>query len=162
MLLQMTKIVSNATSIKLQNCKKIAQLCQREARKAAARSVKPSKEIHQRARKANKEMLFFWKRNEREEREMRKKAEKEAIEKLRIEEEMREARRQARKLNFLITQTELYSHFIGKKIGSKYRAIFLVGHESVYLHPLRVLLINQTLFFFLALSRTFSRGCRSR
>lgn len=103
----------------MQNCKKIAQLCQREARKAAARSVKPSKEVHSRARKANREMLFFWKRNEREERELRKKAEKEAIEKLRIEEEMREARRQARKLNFLITQTELYSHFIGKKIGSK-------------------------------------------
>ncbi|ORZ27824.1 SNF2 family N-terminal domain-domain-containing protein [Lobosporangium transversale] len=103
----------------MQNCKKVAQLCQREARKAAARSVKPSKEVHSRARKANREMLFFWKRNEREEREMRKKAEKEAIEKLRIEEEMREARRQARKLNFLITQTELYSHFIGKKIGTE-------------------------------------------
>ncbi|KAI8597490.1 SNF2 family N-terminal domain-containing protein, partial [Dissophora ornata] len=101
------------------NCKKVAQLCQREARKAAARSVKPSKDVHSRARKANKEMLFFWKRNEREERDLRKKAEKEAIEKLRIEEEMREARRQARKLNFLITQTELYSHFIGKKIGTE-------------------------------------------
>ncbi|KAF9914732.1 putative DNA helicase ino80 [Lobosporangium transversale] len=116
---EVTKIVANATSIKMQNCKKVAQLCQREARKAAARSVKPSKEVHSRARKANREMLFFWKRNEREEREMRKKAEKEAIEKLRIEEEMREARRQARKLNFLITQTELYSHFIGKKIGTE-------------------------------------------
>ncbi|KAF9574874.1 putative DNA helicase ino80 [Mortierella alpina] len=116
---EMTKIVSNATSIKLQNCKKVAQFCQREARKSAARSVKPSKEVHSKARKVNREMLIFWKRNEREEREMRKKAEKEAIEKLRIEEEMREARRQARKLNFLITQTELYSHFIGKKIGTE-------------------------------------------
>ncbi|KAF9100372.1 putative DNA helicase ino80 [Mortierella sp. AM989] len=116
---EMTKIVANTTTIKLQNCKKVAQLCQREARKAATRSVKPSKEVHTRARKANREMLIFWKRNEREEREMRKKAEKEAIEKLRIEEEMREARRQARKLNFLITQTELYSHFIGKKIGTE-------------------------------------------
>lgn len=91
----------------------------------AARSVKTSKEIHARARKVNREMLLFWKRNEREERELRKKAEKEAIEKLRVEEEMREARRQARKLNFLITQTELYSHFIGKKIGSK--SLVIVG-----------------------------------
>ncbi|KAF9199797.1 putative DNA helicase ino80, partial [Haplosporangium sp. Z 27] len=115
----MTKIVANTTTIKIQNCKKVAQLCQREARKAAARSVKSSKEVHTRARKANREMLIFWKRNEREERDLRKKAEKEAIEKLRIEEEMREARRQARKLNFLITQTELYSHFIGKKIGTE-------------------------------------------
>ncbi|KAF9580671.1 putative DNA helicase ino80, partial [Lunasporangiospora selenospora] len=114
-----TKVVALTTSTKLSNCKKVAQLCQREARKAAARSVKSSKEIHARARRANREMLFFWKRNEKEERDMRKKAEKEAIERLRIEEEMREARRQARKLNFLITQTELYSHFIGKKIGTE-------------------------------------------
>lgn len=62
-------------------------------------------------------MLMFWKRNEKEERELRKKAEKEALEKMRIEEELREAKRQARKLNFLITQTELYSHFVGKKIN---------------------------------------------
>lgn len=127
----MTKIVANATSIKLQNCKKVAQFCQREARKSAARSVKPSKEVHSKARKVNREMLIFWKRNEREEREMRKKAEKEAIEKLRIEEEMREARRQARKLNFLITQTELYSHFIGKKIGSKWLLVLLIERWNV-------------------------------
>ena len=50
---------------------------------------------------------------------MRKKAEKEALERRRIEEEMREAKRQARKLNFLITQTELYSHFVGKKLVRK-------------------------------------------
>lgn len=61
-------------------------------------------------------MLVFWKKNEKEERELRKKAEKEALERIRLEEERREAQRQARKLNFLITQTELYSHFIGKKI----------------------------------------------
>lgn len=63
-------------------------------------------------------MLMFWKRNEKEEREMRKRAEREALERMKIEEELREAKRQARKLNFLITQTELYSHFVGKKIGS--------------------------------------------
>lgn len=61
-------------------------------------------------------MLAFWKKNEKEERELRKKAEKEALERLKQEEERREAQRQARKLNFLITQTELYSHFIGRKI----------------------------------------------
>ena len=34
------------------------------------------------------------------------------------QEELREARRQQRKLNFLITQTELYSHFLAKKLGA--------------------------------------------
>lgn len=62
------------------------------------------------------QMLVFWKRNEKEEREQRRKAEKAALEKLRQEEEEREAKRQARKLNFLITQTELFSHFIGRKV----------------------------------------------
>ena len=35
------------------------------------------------------------------------------------EEERREAARQARKLEFLISQTELYSHFVGSKLKSK-------------------------------------------
>lgn len=139
----MTKILASSSSTKAQNCKKVAQLCQREIRKVAARSVKTSKEIHARARKVNREMLLFWKRNEREERELRKKAEKEAIEKLRVEEEMREARRQARKLNFLITQTELYSHFIGKKIGSK----FFSGRHSYFFFSAILFMINNWMFY---------------
>jgi hypothetical protein len=63
-------------------------------------------------------MLMFWKRNEKDERENRKRAEKEALERAKKEEEERESKRQARKLNFLITQTELYSHFVGSKIKS--------------------------------------------
>lgn len=61
-------------------------------------------------------MLAFWRRHEKEERENRKRAEREALERAKIEDEMREAKRQQRKLNFLITQTELYAHFISKNI----------------------------------------------
>lgn len=56
--------------------------------------------------------------NEKKDRENRLKAEKEAKEKVKKEEDLREAKRAARKLNFLITQTELYSHFIGNKVKS--------------------------------------------
>lgn len=63
-------------------------------------------------------MLIYWRRSEKDEREARRKAEKDALEAAKREEEAREAKRQARKLNFLITQTELYSHFIGKKVKS--------------------------------------------
>ena len=63
-----------------------------------------------------REMMSFWKRNEREERDLRKAAEKAEIESAKKAEADREANRQKRKLNFLISQTELYSHFIGKKI----------------------------------------------
>ncbi|ORX73943.1 hypothetical protein DL89DRAFT_219951, partial [Linderina pennispora] len=105
------------------NLLKISQLAQREIRRiyGPPSTRRPPKELLTRARRSMREMLMFWKRHEKEEREMRKRAEKEAIDRQRQEEEAREARRQARKLNFLITQTELYSHFIGDKIsgGSK-------------------------------------------
>jgi len=63
-------------------------------------------------------MLVFWRKNEREERDQRRKAEKEAIDRAKAEEAQREQKRQERKLNFLITQTELYSHFVGKKVAA--------------------------------------------
>lgn len=69
---------------------------------------------------------MFMKGNEKREREARKKAEKEALDKARKEEEVREAKRQARKLNFLITQTELYSHFVGSKIKSAFLFVLVV------------------------------------
>lgn len=47
--------------------------------------------------------------------EVRKREEKEAAENLRREQELREAKRQQQRLNFLIQQTELYSHFMQNK-----------------------------------------------
>jgi chromatin-remodeling ATPase INO80 len=76
-------------------------------------------------------MLLFWRKNEREERDLRKKAEKEAIDRAKREEELREARRQARKLNFLITQTELYSHFVGKKVGTEDTGVGIEGPSPI-------------------------------
>lgn len=113
---QVHKIYQQSILVKNSNSRKIAQLCQREVRRAAARSAPQFKDITVKSRRAMREMLVFWKRNEREERELRKRAEKEEMERRKVEEEMRESKRQARKLNFLISQTELYGHFIGKKM----------------------------------------------
>ncbi|ORX88611.1 hypothetical protein K493DRAFT_341174 [Basidiobolus meristosporus CBS 931.73] len=114
---KVSKILAQSVAVRSTNSKKIAQLCQREVKKAAYKTVKLHRDLPNKSRRAMREMLIFWKKNEKEERELRKKAEKEALERMKIEEELRESRRQARKLNFLITQTELYSHFIGKKIA---------------------------------------------
>ncbi|KAJ2004533.1 putative DNA helicase ino80 [Coemansia thaxteri] len=118
--------------VRTANMQKITQLCRREVRRvygpAPTRAnqlnpmqpiyvSRPPKELLMRSRRSMREMLLFWKRYEKEEREQRRRAEKEAAERMRLEEEAREARRQARKLNFLISQTELYSHFIGDKIA---------------------------------------------
>ncbi|KAK6522221.1 putative DNA helicase ino80 [Arthrobotrys megalospora] len=103
-------------AIKQSNHKKTSLLASKEARRWQLRTTKNTKDVQARAKKSMREMTAFWKRNEREERDMRRRAEKEALERAKKEEEERESRRQARKLNFLISQTELYSHFIGKKI----------------------------------------------
>lgn len=50
---------------------------------------------------------------------MRKKEEREAAEALKREQELREAKRQEQRLNFLIQQTELYSHFMKNKSSSQ-------------------------------------------
>lgn len=76
-----------------------------------------------------REMLAFWKKYEKEEKDKLKRAEKEKMEKVKEEEERREARRQARKLNFLIEQTEIFSHFVGQRLDKtsqrNYRSIKL-------------------------------------
>jgi chromatin-remodeling ATPase INO80 len=109
--------VNQYTSSRQTNARKIAQICQKEARKAQTKISRSQKDATQKSKQLCKAVLLHWKRHEKEEREARKKAEREALERQREEEERREAERQQRKLNFLITQTELYSHFIGKKIG---------------------------------------------
>lgn len=65
-----------------------------------------------------RENLAYWKRSKRVDREIRRKMEKEAEEQRKMDFELVEAKRQQRKLNFLITQTELYAHFMSKKIGT--------------------------------------------
>ncbi len=63
-------------------------------------------------------MLAYWKKHDRAEREHRKKAEKVEEEQRKRDLELLEVKRQQRKLNFLITQTELYAHFLSRKLGA--------------------------------------------
>lgn len=71
----------------------MAQHCQKEVRKLSLKSQKLSKEsnsIQPRARRIMKEVLVFWRKYEKVEKEARKKAEKEAQEQQKLYEEMRE------------------------------------------------------------------------
>ena len=94
-------------------------LCSVQGKRPFIRTVKVGKEIQTKAKKLMREMMVFWKKNEKEERDVRKREQKEALDRAKVEEEKREAARQARKLEFLISQTELYSHFVGNKLKSK-------------------------------------------
>lgn len=113
---KVVRIKNNSLDTKHSNARKTAQLAAKEARRWQLRTNKSTKDVAARAKRAMREMLGFWKRNERDEREGRKVAERQELDKARKQEAEREANRQKRKLNFLISQTELYSHFIGKKV----------------------------------------------
>lgn len=78
-----------------------------------------------------REMLVFWKKNEKEEKDIRKREQKEATDRAKVEEEKREAARQARKLEFLISQTELYSHFVGNKLKSTFDSVSSCTYELI-------------------------------
>lgn len=103
-------------STRQENLRKTAQLASKQSRKWQERTNKSTKDTQARAKRSMREMMSFWKRNEREERDLRRVAEKQELEQAKKAEADREANRQKRKLNFLISQTEIYSHFIGRKI----------------------------------------------
>jgi DNA helicase INO80 len=110
------RIKTTSLSTRQENLRKTAQLASKQSRKWQERTNKSTKDTQARAKRTMREMMSFWKRNEREERDLRRVAEKQELESAKKAEADREANRQKRKLNFLISQTELYSHFIGRKI----------------------------------------------
>ncbi|KAJ5176604.1 Chromatin-remodeling ATPase [Penicillium canariense] len=110
------RIKTTSLSTRQENLRKTAQLASKQSRKWQERTNKSTKDTQARAKRTMREMMSFWKRNEREERDLRRLAEKQELESAKKAEAEREANRQKRKLNFLISQTELYSHFIGRKI----------------------------------------------
>ncbi|KAJ6700037.1 CHROMATIN-REMODELING ATPASE INO80 [Salix purpurea] len=99
--------------------KRFSENCQREVKMKVSRSLKIMKGAAIRTRKLARDMLLFWKRVDKEMAEVRKKEEREAAEALKREQELREAKRQQQRLNFLIQQTELYSHFMSNKPNSQ-------------------------------------------
>jgi len=113
---RVSRIKKESTEVKQSNLRKTAQRASKEARRWQLKTNKSTKDVQARAKRSMREMLSFWKRNERDERDQRKMAERIELENAKKAEAEREANRQRRKLNFLISQTELYSHFIGKKV----------------------------------------------
>ncbi|XP_076893172.1 chromatin-remodeling ATPase INO80-like [Bidens hawaiensis] len=103
----------------LTDAKRFAENCQREVKMKVSRSFKLMRGASIRTRKLARDMLVLWKKIDKEMAEIRKKEEKEAAEALKREQELREAKRQQQRLNFLLSQTELYSHFMQNKTASQ-------------------------------------------
>lgn len=109
------RIFTNNHRKQLMEAKRFAETCQREVKMKVSRSLRLMKGAAIRTRKLARDMLVYWKRMEREMAEVRKREEKEAAEALKRERELEEARRQQKRLDFLLSQTELYSHFMQNK-----------------------------------------------
>ncbi|EYU20766.1 hypothetical protein ABFS82_11G010600 [Erythranthe guttata] len=109
------RIFINFHKKQLTDAKRISDTCQREVKMKVSRSLKLMRGAAFRTRKLARDMLVFWKRVDKEMAEVRKREEKEAAEALKREQELREAKRQQQRLNFLLSQTELYSHFMQNK-----------------------------------------------
>ncbi|KAF7287761.1 hypothetical protein GWI33_003395 [Rhynchophorus ferrugineus] len=108
---------SNKHKEMLLQCKRVATHCVKYARQKALQSARTVKEQQWRMKRLARENIAYWKRSRRFDREVKKRLEKEAEEQRKMDHELIEAKRQQRKLNFLITQTELYAHFMSKKLG---------------------------------------------
>ncbi|XP_060967508.1 chromatin-remodeling ATPase INO80 isoform X1 [Cannabis sativa] len=111
------------------DAKRVSETCQREVKLKVSRSLKLMRAAPIRTRKIARDMLLFFKRVDKEMAELRKKEEREAAEALRREQELREAKRQQQRLNFLIQQTELYSHFMQNKSSTQASEATLVDEE---------------------------------
>lgn len=94
--------------------KKISYICVMQVKKALSKTTKINPAL--KSRKINKELNFLNKKVDKEKRERNRKAEKEALQTKKILEESREAQRQKKKFEYLLSQTELFSEFmLGKK-----------------------------------------------
>ena len=112
------KIMHENQQWKVYICHRISNSLLKDYNRFTGREVISQRELVSKSKRMSKEVYTFWKKNEKEEKEARKRAGKEEIERKKRIEEQREANRQAKKLNFLITQTELYTHFVLKKNAS--------------------------------------------
>lgn len=113
------KYQASGYQARLSQAERIAKLASLAVRKPYVKTPKANKDTQAKSKRLMREMQLFWKKNEKEERDVRKREQKEAQDRAKIEEEAREAARQSRKLEFLISQSEIYSHFVGSKLKSE-------------------------------------------
>ena len=98
-------------------CKRVAQFCFKEVQKKANKLQREVKDMVPRAKRLSREVTSYWRRKEKETGEMRKKREKEEVESRKKLEEEQESIRQRKRLEYLMKQSELYSHFMAQKLN---------------------------------------------
>lgn len=101
----------------MNNAKRYAQTCSKEIIKKANKLQREAKESVLRAKRLQKEMVSFWRRKERETSDVKRKREKEETETRKKREEEEESLRQRKRLEYIMRQSDIYSHFMAQKLG---------------------------------------------
>ena len=104
------------------NSKRINLLCQKEVRKKTTKMVKDEKDAKLRAKKLEKEILQNIRKKEKDANELKKKKEREELERIKKQQELEEAVKQKKRLEYLMTQSDIYSFFMSKKLGVEVEA----------------------------------------
>ncbi|KAI0562688.1 DNA helicase [Gracilaria domingensis] len=112
---KMVKNRANTMTSHMRFAKGYATACAKESRKAAFRSVRVIDEAHRRARRIVRDVLSYWKKEDKERQEERKRLMARAQEHRKQEADEREAQRQKNKLKFLLGQSEAFSNFLKAK-----------------------------------------------
>lgn len=79
--------------------------------------MKTVREFTLRAKKLQREVAVFWRKRGRELNDLKKRKEKLENEMKRREEEKRESELHKKRLAFLMKQSDIYAHFMAKKLG---------------------------------------------
>lgn len=112
---KLVKLRANHVSTQMRMAKGVAAACARESRKSAFKSVRIIDDAHRRARRILRDVLAYWKKEDKERQEERKKLMARAEEHRKQEADEREAQRQKNKLKFLLGQSEAFSNFLKAK-----------------------------------------------
>ena len=88
-----------------------------EVRKKAIRSQRVAREATKRAKTLTRDIIQFWKRRDKELADIKRKKEKFDKELKKRQQEEEEALLQKKRLEYLMKQSEIYAHFMAKKVG---------------------------------------------
>eukprot|EP00172_Hildenbrandia_rubra_P001549 Plantae.Rhodophyta-Hildenbrandia_rubra.ctg2115.p1 GENE.Plantae.Rhodophyta-Hildenbrandia_rubra.ctg2115~~Plantae.Rhodophyta-Hildenbrandia_rubra.ctg2115.p1 ORF type:complete len:1369 (+),score=220.38 Plantae.Rhodophyta-Hildenbrandia_rubra.ctg2115:6908-11014(+) len=100
----------------------IAAACARDGKKRLVRTVRLADDAYRRGRRVFRDVMTFWRKEDRERLEERKKLFAEADAVKRKEAEQREEQRQKNKLKFLLGQSEAFSSFLQAKVQATTKA----------------------------------------
>lgn len=111
-IVRVSKLMNNRYNMKVSNHRRLSKVLQKEA----VRRTQVTRNAATAAKKLMRETMSFWRQNEKIEKQDAKKAQQLALEQQKIQDDEREKQRQEKKLNFLLSQTELFCHFVSAKI----------------------------------------------